>query len=484
MKINGIRIIKENRQYVDSPEDAPDDVQVHEGESPDTYYYISGDQEENEQQSNLEELEARFDQGEFTFGEYDQIIQGDRVEILNNDGELIQGTYIQSDGGMDGIYYEVQDDNGNTHYASSYIRVIDGVQAPGEEIDPSGLKQGDQITYLTSYGEVESTVISADEDTIRIRDSVTGNAREIKASGERYGRTENSTERSVTGYAESIEVEDAGRDFKERAMETITETVAGNCKDDNIGRNMLSHVEQVRNRSDKNAWNSEENTMQFKSDATDTTIAHEYAHALADSYGYETDREKGVNIFAQFGVVEFLPLNFGDGIKNNVINSLEHLEENTNFELSHAMRDTIDENYDNDVVIEKEDFMLTQEEDKDVPEKVENLINEVNNSWEHIRDKVEEEKYQSADLRTPLRPYVATNAHEMLAGVQQILQSSNGDEAHASTLYSYHPDLLKAYLEIYDPSDEAKEVLNDLHSDMQGEVFEDIPFPGIEGDEE
>jgi len=430
-------------------------------------------------------------EGGYRYGQYSNAIKGDRVRFVNQDGEVQEGEYVDQDGGMEGVHAIIEDDDGNTHYASfDHLEIVDPVMPEeGEEVPWMELRKGDKVSYLASWGEeIPATVITIDtEGTIHAREEKNGNKMEIPP-GSRFLRSEESDDRTVEEYAMGLSVEDASADFESKAVQYISDRVAGNAKEESTARDVIDHVTTVRDDSDKNAFSPLTKGIQFKEDCKDSTIAHEYAHALADSYGYDTANgtDNPINLFAMFGVENQLPLQFGEGFKDNVSAVLKHLDEKReDFDMDEGIQESIEENFSNDNTIERDDFKLQQQdEDADVPEEIETLMEEVNNSWDFIMDFVEDDDLQRAELRTPMRPYVATNCHEMIAGTQQILQSSDGNEAHARTLYEFHPDLLNAYLDVYDPSDEAKQALNDFHNNMGLDTFDSTPFPDLEEDEQ
>ena len=466
--------VGKGRIYVDDASEAPDDVNVEEGERGDLYYEAHNGQE-----------------GGYRYGQYSNAIKGDRVRFVNQDGEVQEGEYVDQDGGMEGVHAIIEDDDGNTHYASfDHLEIVDPVMPEeGEEVPWMELRKGDKVSYLASWGEeIPATVITIDtEGTIHAREEKNGNKMEIPP-GSRFLRSEESDDRTVEEYAMGLSVEDASADFESKAVQYISDRVAGNAKEESTARDVIDHVTTVRDDSDKNAFSPLTKGIQFKEDCKDSTIAHEYAHALADSYGYDTANgtDNPINLFAMFGVENQLPLQFGEGFKDNVSAVLKHLDEKReDFDMDEGIQESIEENFSNDNTIERDDFKLQQQdEDADVPEEIETLMEEVNNSWDFIMDFVEDDDLQRAELRTPMRPYVATNCHEMIAGTQQILQSSDGNEAHARTLYEFHPDLLNAYLDVYDPSDEAKQAINDFHNNMGLDTFDSTPFPDLEEDEQ
>lgn len=477
VRVNGFQIVKETtkgRIYVEDPSEAPEDAQVQEGERGGLYYEAHNGENAG-----------------FRFGEFSRTIQGDKVKFLDQNGDIREGEYVRQDGGREGVFAVIEDEDGETHFIDfDSLEITDPVMPEnGEDVDWTELDKGDQVSYLESWGEeIPATVISVDEDgTIHARDEENGNKVKINP-GSRMKRSAESSDRSPEDYAMSLTIDEADRKFETNAVNYISDTVAGRALDENIAHNVLNHVSNVRDNSDKNAFSPDTKKIQFKQDCKDSTIAHEYAHALADSYGYNTNNgmDNPINLFAMFGVNNQLPLKFGEGFKDNVSSVLEHLDkERDDFEMNDSIKSAIESKFTNDNTIEREDFKLTlEDEDQDVPDEIETLIEEINNSWDFIMDFVEDEELGKAELRTPMRPYVATNCHEMLAGTQQILQSSDGEEAHSRTLYEFHPDLLNAYLDVYDPSDEAKQALNDFHNDIGLDTFDSLPFPEMENDKQ
>lgn len=474
---NAIRIIdKENRQYIDSPEEAPDDVQVEEGEKPGVYYYIpEGSGEVNT------DYEIDFDQNPFK--EYDGVRGGDKVAIEVENG-IFEGVVTDVDADESGSYYYVENDNGEGIWTSSGNITITNPRSPdnGEQIELSDYSIGDEIFTVSSTDITGVVTNITDSGEVEVIDS-DGFQYTVSAK-ERAARGKTKNNQSASNYSLTTNIESDNFKNEREIRNYISDNIMPNTKNDNIGRNITDNINKITHPSDKNAWDAQNNELHLTNYALHSpeVIAHEYAHALADSYGYDTDPEsKLINIFAKIGVNNFTPINFNKPLGESLKESLAELEEQReDFEVTDGIAQMIESDaFDSE--IKREDFHLTRYKDgKEPTEEIEILINEVNNTWDEIRDYVNDGEYNKADIRTPLRPYVATNSHEMLAGVQEIAQSTDGKETHLQTIYEYHPDLLKAYLEIMDPSPEAKKFLNGLHNDLDQDVFDDIPFPGVE----
>lgn len=470
----------EDRQYIDSPDDAPGDVQVHEGDQEDTWFY---DITEVEKPDEYDEQEWKEN-----IQEYSGVEEGDIVEYYSQeDNEVYEGEITGTDADERGAYYEITFEDGSSVWTSlDNVKVKDPV-APeeGEKIPLEEYEPGDKISYIRWGDIVEHTVSQMEGDTIYVIDE---NGREVSATSteHRARRTDTSENASARDLALTTTI-DSKRDFRENEIRPILGEAVGQIKGDEISKTVAGHVDTVEyNQGDRNAWHAGEQKLMFDREPDTDVVAHEYGHVLADSHGYDTDPEdKGINLVARFSVEDIVPIEFGERFGDALLTALERLEEaRTDFEVTDGIRDTLDGDSFDDT-INREDFLLTKQRDEESPEEIDNLIDQVNETWEEVVDLAGEGEYAKADVRCPLRPYAASNAHEMLATVSQIAQSTTGDEAHLRTVWEFHPDLLEAYLDVYEPSDPAKEMLNSFHDhESMEDVFQEKPYPEVEEDED
>lgn len=488
MKTNVIDLSKqdvplEDREYIDRPEDAPEGAEPIRGEDPGVWYYDTTDVRE-------EDWPDEYKPGEWedNIREHDGVEIGDGVDVfVREENAVYSGEVTGVDGDERGAYYEVTFEDGSSMWTTIdklFIRDPVGPEE-GEQISTEEYERGDTVRYWR-FGDVQEEVVSRVEDgTIY---TINDDGREVAATSSEYRARRSETKESATAEEIALTTDiDSKRDFKQQELRPKLGESIEQIEDDDVAKTTSSHVELVEyDLGDRNAWDSKEQKLMFKEDPSQDVTAHEYAHVLADSHGYDTDHDgKGINIVAKMGVRNVMPIEFGIPLGESVENALEVWEERMPaYDLTDDVRDMLsEERFDN--VIEREDFMLTKRGNEEVPDEVDRLIDEVNKAWNDIMDMAQDGNIEKAHNRCPLRPYASTNAHEMLATVSQIAQSTTGDEAHLRTVWEFYPDMLTAYTDVYEPSEQAKQMLNTFYdNEAMEDIFEGKPYPEVEENED
>lgn len=479
----------EHRQYVDSPSEAPEGVDLHEGDEEDTWFYDVRDVEGQNDGWPEEYSPTEWEENRQEFGGFEN---GDIVNVyIEEENEVYTGELVDVDADERGAYYNIEFEDGSDIWTTlDNMAVVDAV-APeeGERVELEEYETGDQIRYI-EFGEMtEGTVSRVEDDSVYVI-SENGHERVAANSMHRATRVGDSDDAPIRDIAMAADIT-ADREFKISEFRPKLGTAAESFNNEDHARQTVDHIDQIEYQSGRNAWHSGEQKLMFKEDANDSVVAHEYAHAFADSNGFDTDPEgKGINLSARFMASDFLPREFGQRHGDMIEKALEHLDNvRDDFEMTESIRDTLEGDAFDDVV-EKEDFKLQKvDDDIESSEEVDRLIEAANDSWEHVVDLASEGNIQSADLRTPKTPYAASNAHEMLAAMHEIAQSTDGNHTHLNTIYVYHPEMLDAYLDLFDPSDDAKEYLNGLSKDPyvepdDKEIFDGEPFPEVTENED
>lgn len=370
--------------------------------------------------------------------------------------------------------------------SSDRLFVVDGVMPDeGEPVDYESVETGDRINVMTTSGKVnEHVVLSKDDETMktyRVFEDGGGTVTTTRSIA-RMSRVESGVEINDPEVVVSkTNYDDFGyRELSEDDVQTYFETLVERS-DNEVMSDVFSSLETVEDKSERNAWSDSKDRITFKEDASKSTLAHELMHAVVESeYGYSHHDE--CTAFAKFFVNTFPGYEFGkpasevyqDMVTEQVTRFAEEEGRDAASDLGSKVEALTEEIFENDFELTREDFLLTLPEDKsedEVPDKVSNFVNEVNNAWNKTMDAYEEEGKTEAMKIMPYRPYCVTNAHELAAGIQEIMQSEQGKESHISPIMDHHPDLIEAYLNLFEPSEAAKEVMERTteHSDPEFE---------------
>ncbi|MFC3959411.1 hypothetical protein [Halovivax cerinus] len=139
-------------------------------------------------------------------------------------------------------------------------------------------------------------------------------------------------------------------------------------------------------------------------------------------------------------------------------------------------------NFPNVPESEYESHQLKQLEDQEVPGAVEQLVEAVNESWERMQaagksasENVHMYTFHSFD---DIDNYAATHAHEVLAHLHEGMQSD--DLEHPANWFYRHGGLLRAYVEVFEPSETKKGLISYLHKqDPDASPFQHNPYPSV-----
>lgn len=380
----------------------------------------------------------------------------------------------------------VEDENGEQHQIyQDRLFVVDG-QMPdeGEPIELDDIHSNDVVRQMKGDGETEDFIVTGqDSETGKVEAwSLDYETSTTLSEGDRLSRIGhrdkieepqiliNRVEWGDFGWGEDLTEDEAKEQFSELYERT----------DEKVARETINSLNRIYNKSDKNAWHGKKDNIQFKETADESVVAHEFMHALLESrYGYSYN--KGMTIFAKFHVNTFPPYKFGEP-KKEVFSDLlaerleeaEADEETVENQREHAidLAETAMKNADE--ALEREDFLLRKPEyvdEEEIPDSLQRFVESVNSAWEETFDAYEEGGVSEAEQVMPYRPYAVTNAHELAAGVQEIMNADNGDEAHIRGIMDHHPELVESYLNLVEPSERAKEVM-ELHTEHGDPAFE------------
>lgn len=143
--------------------------------------------------------------------------------------------------------------------------------------------------------------------------------------------------------------------------------------------------------------------------------------------------------------------------------------------VEHGFEDQSINRYATDEDFERED---TVDDDRTDEEVVEDLMSAVNVAWHKMATETE----RGHGVRSIGSNYSKTNAHETLAMTHETMQSNTNPTA-ALTLHDKYPDLMEAYLDVFEPSDEVKEVYNEAYDDSPwASPFDEHPYPEVDPD--
>jgi len=250
-----------------------------------------------------------------------------------------------------------------------------------------------------------------------------------------------------------------GADWETDVVSDLAST-AQNAKSGEIAARALAHIAEVSDETPRSGLSAVQMgggtddgraALSLREDVDGGTVAHEFAHAIADSHGYALGDER-----AAATAQAFEP---GVGGSDLTFGPPE----------AHELR----------LADPPEDLA------GDRPA-VDDLISEVNSAWRTMYDAAQsgdDERFRRVAFGSG---YAATHAHETLAVLHGTLQQGDGYPVGLGSITEEHPGLFDTYLEYFDPSDHVKEVLNQRWSDEEyrqhsrlGDLFDSLPFPEV-----
>lgn len=472
----------EHRQYVDRPEEVPEEAEPRRGEEPNTWFY------DVRQVSEARDWPDGYNEREWIENNqlYDGIKIGDGVDVYSEeDNDIFTGEVVGRDVDRNYVGYKVEFEDGSTGWFSPEKIKIQDAFSPdeGEQIPVHEYERGDKVKYAFHNSIQEGIVVDKGErDELFV---LTENGRVMLAtsSGYRAAKIEDKQNVDPSDYARTVDISSERVPYEDDMRNEIAE-VTETVQNENIARKSVDEIEHIKYKSSaSNHWNKETKEMAIERGRERSVVAHEFTHALADAHGFETDPEsKGVHIITKFQVEDILPIKFGERLGDVIIAATDRLQEARNIKgLDDENRETLENSDEYDPIVKKEDFMLQKEdEDIETSEELEKLISDINSTWEEIAEIASNGEYNRAEIRCPLRPYAGSNASEMFATVNQIFQSTNGDEVNLRTIWEFHPNLMHSYLDVFEPSKPAKKFLNALQlNDSVEDHFNEVPFPEV-----
>lgn len=263
----------------------------------------------------------------------------------------------------------------------------------------------------------------------------------------------------------------------ESMVDNVMDRQIERCKQPEILYSAFESLDYIEDKTESTSsmrWTEEEVLLKFKEDLSERTVGHETGHIIMNGNGFDTNKyTNSVSFIWNIVPTNFPPIDWSlngeewvEMIRNDE-ETREHLLMLTDEEYLEKFDDLMDslavklEDWE----FEKEDFMLSKEnmdtegyEDVETTEEVENLVDKVNETWEHIVEAAEEEDSEEFDKRKIRVGYEATSAHEMWATLHEMMQTTtNTTPAHVQGIVSKYPDLADAYRQVFEPHDEVKE---------------------------
>ena len=234
------------------------------------------------------------------------------------------------------------------------------------------------------------------------------------------------------------------------------------AKQDVVADNLLDNLDSIdRDLYGGAYYRHGESKVNLPTDATDSTLNHEIGHAIAGANGYDYPVKHAVT-FAKVFIQDQGALNaesdFGgdddfidpsEYIGSTWGDLVDDLWEERDIE---AQDLPVPEDARNDEIT-LGDFKLEQAEGEDTSQEMETLIEEINEAWE--------EQFTDWGSKTIGDQYSATNAHETMSRLHEHLQSPGINYLVMSDLINDFPELVDAYLDVFEPNETQKEFLSD-----------------------
>lgn len=256
--------------------------------------------------------------------------------------------------------------------------------------------------------------------------------------------------------------------------------------DEDIARNAMSHLKGIRDKESGSAYRMQEHDIVFRADVDQETIAHELGHETLASYGFQiTDIG---NMAPNFYASEIPPFKFGEPVPQTAEAMVEKRLNNPNFpeekrEATLEALEKVKERYEG-MELRREDMHVGIPDDwdgGDIPDEVYDLADAVNTAWERQIDAHRDEEEDAQDYIIG-KKYSATNAHETMAMTHEMMQGEVADPYAMENLYVRQQELLGAYVELFEPRDIQKGMLNQLYKSFgPNQVWDELPYPEVEG---
>lgn len=250
--------------------------------------------------------------------------------------------------------------------------------------------------------------------------------------------------------------------------------------DPDVMATTLENIQAIEDRVKQSAHRKDDQVTQFRPDADFEVYAHEFGHAVLSTHGL-TVPDAG-NMFAHFYAQQVPTFEEGQTMPEVAENLLEMRRERRG-EVEEGLQQKLDEiqkEYEG-VELNREDAHIHLDRDampfddpNNVPEELDRLSTELNQAWERMLDAEEAER----DNYIIGKAYSATNPHETMSMTHEMLQGDAAIPKAIENLYIRHPGLLDAYLDVFEPADVQKEMINQVYDYFGGnEYFDNLPFP-------
>lgn len=378
------------------------------------------------------------------------------------------------------------------------VSALEDQADPRLVIDPEDIEADD---YISIDGEIEGIV--------EMVDMVGGEARVTMDDG-RTIRVDDTNEIAVDDEVDTgayRRMRDVRQDVYERVQEIpIKDWPNGaymsqdeirnntsamlNRSDSEVREKFFEDIEELLDRASRSGYNLDGGQMQFRPDAMNETLMHEVGHALLGSAGYDVTPE--ANGFAYFYSGEIPDFEEGEPLDEVFIRMVdEKIEKLTAHHPALVDYDMVDhlkqkkeearQRFGGQEV-QMDMFYLDARDDAIESEEVETLVEELNEAWKRQVDAHRDEELDESEYVIG-EDYSATNAHETFAMLNEELQGDTADPNTMEVLLLNHGSLLEAYLELFEPRDIQKEVMNQVHriNPNRSHFPEDeVPFPEVD----
>lgn len=262
----------------------------------------------------------------------------------------------------------------------------------------------------------------------------------------------------------SVGIEDVDGQFvSTEQVENNLVRMTESAKQDVVADNLLDNLDSIdRDPYGGAYYRHRESKINFPSDATDSTLNHEIGHAIAGTNGFDFDKNYAsavAKVFIEerdsFGSVD----GDSESMDEDVIDPSEYIGQ-TWGDLSFDVFDKVGHSVRlprgvDDEPITEDTFKLHQQEGVDTSEEMDALIDEVNKAWE--------EQFMNWGSKSIGDQYSATNAHETMSRLHEHLQSPGINFGVMNDLIRDFPDLLDAYLDVFEPNEPQKN-----HLELEG----------------
>ncbi len=237
---------------------------------------------------------------------------------------------------------------------------------------------------------------------------------------------------------------------------------------ESLPENVAEHITEISDFVSRSAFYSLDHHIELNANSDPSVVHHELSHAIIHSYGFDVKRQaKAVSSLFSEGVMDDIELgdSFYDVLDTMQIKKNPQLRFNPDAGEAGKMKRMLP-----DEPLEPEMFYLSSLPSDDAPPEIERLVDEVNKAWERIF-----KGHAGYDI---VHEYSGCNAHETFAKFHETMQSDSMTLDDAVRIFRYHEELLDAYLDVFEPADSQKRILNMAWS-PDAELFDEEPFSEV-----